>query len=163
VADQRKPNPQQVARAGEHYLASEIHRRGGYASTFAGNMPDIDILACDSERTRVVTIQVKTKRARTWQSSIDRGHARSPEPESLRFWALVDIGSSPPDVYVIPEWWIENDIHEAHLGYLARHGGHRPRSRESKHHSVSVDRVAEWRDRWDLLGIFGDSPPTSPT
>jgi hypothetical protein len=154
VVDQRRPNPQQVARAGEHYVAAEIHRRGGYASAFAGNMPDMDILACNSERTRVVSIQVKTKRAGTWQSSIDRGHARLPEPESLRFWALVDLGTSPPDVYVIPEWWIENDIYEAHRAYLDRHGGHRAHNPESKHHAITVARVAEWRDRWDVLGIF---------
>lgn len=42
-----KPNPQQVARAGEHFVAAELHRRGAYAVTFAGNMPDIDILASD--------------------------------------------------------------------------------------------------------------------
>jgi hypothetical protein len=155
---QRKPNPQQVARAGEHYVAAEIHRRGGYASTFAGNMPDIDILACDSERTRVVLVQVKTKGAKSkrWQSSIDRGHARSPEPESLRFWALVDLRSSPPDVYVIPEWWIENDIYESHRAYLAKRGGRRARNPDSKHHAITVARVAEWRGRWELLGIFDE-------
>ena len=40
-------NTQQVARAGEMFVAAEIHRRGGYAVTFAGNMPGIDILASD--------------------------------------------------------------------------------------------------------------------
>ena len=34
-------NPQQVGRAGELYVAAEIHRRGGYTVTFAGNMPGI--------------------------------------------------------------------------------------------------------------------------
>jgi hypothetical protein len=32
-------NAQQVGRAGEMFVAAEIHRRGGYAVTFAGNMP----------------------------------------------------------------------------------------------------------------------------
>lgn len=35
----------QVAGAGEHYVAAEICRRGGYAVTFSGNMPGIDVLA----------------------------------------------------------------------------------------------------------------------
>lgn len=35
-------NTQQVARAGELYVAAEIHKRGGYAVTFASNMPGID-------------------------------------------------------------------------------------------------------------------------
>jgi hypothetical protein len=37
-------NAQQVGRAGEMFVAAEIHRRGGYAVTFAGNMHGIDIL-----------------------------------------------------------------------------------------------------------------------
>jgi hypothetical protein len=32
-------NLQQVARPGELHVTAEIHRRGGYAITFAGNMP----------------------------------------------------------------------------------------------------------------------------
>jgi hypothetical protein len=54
-------NPQQVARAGEMFVAAEIHRRGGYAVTFAGNMPGIDILASDAADTRRISIQGKTK------------------------------------------------------------------------------------------------------
>jgi hypothetical protein len=36
-------NNQQVAYAGEHFVAAEIHRRGGYAVTFSGNMKGIDL------------------------------------------------------------------------------------------------------------------------
>ena len=53
----------QVGRAGELFVAAEIHRRGGYAVTFSSNMPGIDILASDATHTRRITIQVKTKRA----------------------------------------------------------------------------------------------------
>ena len=52
---------QQVGRAGELFVAAEIHRRGGYAVTFAGNMPGIDMLASDRGNTHRVSIQVKTK------------------------------------------------------------------------------------------------------
>jgi hypothetical protein len=48
------PNPQQVARAAEHLVAAELHRRGAYAVTFAGNMPRIDIVASNLEQTRTV-------------------------------------------------------------------------------------------------------------
>jgi hypothetical protein len=54
-------NRQQVARAGELYVAAEIHRRGGYAVTFAGNMPGIDILASGPVDQRRISIQVKAK------------------------------------------------------------------------------------------------------
>lgn len=64
-------NPRQVARAGEMFGAAEIHRRGGYAVTFAGNMPGIDILASDLADTRRISIQVKAKSS-SW-------HARFPK------------------------------------------------------------------------------------
>jgi hypothetical protein len=35
---------QQVGYAGENFVAAEIHRRGGYAVTFSGNMKGIDLL-----------------------------------------------------------------------------------------------------------------------
>ena len=52
-------NPQQVGRAGEMFVAAEIHKRGGYAVTF-GNMPGIDILASDLDDSHRISIQVKT-------------------------------------------------------------------------------------------------------
>ena len=56
---------QQTARAGEHYVAAELNRRGAYAVTFAGNMPKIDILASDIGQKRTVQVQVKTRRTGT--------------------------------------------------------------------------------------------------
>jgi hypothetical protein len=35
-----KPNTQQVSRAGEHFVAAELHLRGAYAVPFAGTMPE---------------------------------------------------------------------------------------------------------------------------
>lgn len=66
-------NPQQVARAGEMFVAAEIHRRGGYAVTFAGNMPGIDILASDVADTCRISIQVKTKSSGSWQCTLPEG------------------------------------------------------------------------------------------
>ena len=43
---------QQIGRAGEHYVAAELNRRGTYAVTFTGNMPKIDVMASNAERTR---------------------------------------------------------------------------------------------------------------
>jgi hypothetical protein len=152
-----KLNTQQVGRVGEHYVAAELHRRGAYAVTFSGNMPEIDILASDVQRTRTVTIQVKTKTTGTWHTSIRRGRQRREEPDETNFWIFVDIGKDPearPSYFIVPAWWIENSIHVEHAAYLARHGGERARSPASMHHAIAVSRLEGWRDRWDLLGIL---------
>ena len=54
-------------RAGEHFVAGELNRRGAYASPWAGNLPDIDIVAMNADREKAVFIQVKTKGSfETW-------------------------------------------------------------------------------------------------
>jgi hypothetical protein len=151
-----KLNNQQVRRVGEHYVAAELHRRGADAVTFSGNMPE-KILASDVWRTRTVSIQVKTKTAGTWQTSTRRGRPRDEESGGTEFWIFVDIGKNPdvrPIYYIVPAWWIENSIYAEHEAYIARHGGKRARTPTSTHHAIPAKRLADWRDRWDLLGIF---------
>lgn len=150
-----KLNTHQVGQAGEHYVAAELHRRGAYAVTFSGNMPTIDVLASNLDRSRTVAIQVKTKTAGTWQTSTRRARPHEGTVEETdEFWAFVDIGKDPevrPDFYIAPAWWVENSIHERHQAYLARHGG---KSRDSTHHAIPKSVIKEWRERWDVLGIF---------
>lgn len=156
-----KRNLKQVARAGQHFVAAEIHRRGGYAS-FSQDTPRIEILATNTEQSRSVTIQVKTMTTHAWQVSIKRGRKREqPTEEDTHFWIFVELKQPPaqPEFYVVPEWWIENDIHIAHEEYLAEHGGERPKTQESTHHAIPPWRVAQWRDRWDLLHLFPEDEP----
>lgn len=150
-----KPTPHQVGRAGEHFVAGEILRHGGNAVTFAGNMPDVDVLASDAAQDRTVWIQVKTKRGgRVWQTRTTRGMPREREQAPTRFWVLVDLAVEDPEYYVVPEWWMQNDIHAAHQEYLEAAGGQRAKNPASTHHAIGPSRVEQWRDRWDLLGIF---------
>jgi len=147
----------QVGQAGEHFVAAELHRRGAYAVTFSGNMPNIDILASDVEHARTVSIQVKTRTTGTWHTSTSRGALRSEDPAEMRFWVLVDIGKDPelpPGYWVVPEWWMVNHVYVEFQRGLQRHGGQRPVNPESTHFGITTKHVAEWRDRWDLLGIF---------
>ncbi len=148
---------QQVARAGEHFVAAELNKRGAFAVTFAGNMPKIDLIACDRDQSRTIHIQVKTKRGgRRWHSStVGSGPMEEPADET-NFWVFVDLGDlqAHPRYWVVPDWWIRDDIHRAHQSYLDSHGGRRARNPDSTHHAIDESRLKEWQDRWDILGIF---------
>ena len=73
-----------IGRAGEHYVAAKLNRRGAYASPFSGNVPGIDIIATDDDQNRMAYIQVKTKRGRgNWHMSLNHGWARSPTKSVL--------------------------------------------------------------------------------
>jgi hypothetical protein len=125
--------------------------------TLGGNVSDVDVFATNTEQTRTVSIQVKAKSGTSsgWQTSIERGQ-ETPVRNDSRFWILVDLGdlASSPSYFVVPEWWMQQDIYEAHHKYTAEHGGHRARNDASTHHLIQPRRVEEWRDRWNLLGIF---------
>jgi hypothetical protein len=72
------------------------------------------------------------------------------------FWVFVDLGEldETPRYWVVPDWWIRNDIYWAHQAYLDRHGGIRARNPDSTHHSIDERRLGDWQGRWDILGIF---------
>ncbi len=154
---QRGARNQQVARAGEYFVAAELNKHGAFAVTFAGNMPKIDLMACNQDQSRTVHIQVKTKRGgNSWHSSIIGCQPTNPPEDETVFWVFVDLGEvdASPRYWVVPDWWIRNDIYLAHKAYLEKHGGKRARTQDSTHHSIDESRLQEWQGRWDILGIF---------
>ncbi|MCS7068696.1 MAG: hypothetical protein RMK51_00065 [Meiothermus sp.] len=157
AANSRGTSKQQVGRAGEYFVVAELNKRGAFAVSFAGNMPKIDIIACDSDESRTVYIQVKTKRGwKTWHSSIVGCQPMLPRDTENNFWVFVDLGDTNgnPRYWIVPEWWIKDNIYKTHQALLKRHGGTRPRNPGSTHHSIDERRLEQWKDRWDILGIF---------
>ncbi len=149
---------QQVGRAGEYFVVAELNKRGAFAVTFAGNMPKIDLMACNQDQSRTIHIQVKTKRSgRTWHSSIVGSKPMKPPADETDFWVFVDLGdeNTSPRYWIAPDWWIRNDIDKAHKDYLKKHGGKRARNPNSTHHAIDERRLKDWQVRWDILGIFG--------
>ncbi len=74
-----------IGRAGEHYVAAELNRRGAYASPFSGNVPGIDIVATDDTKKRMAYIQVKTRqRGVIWHMNLRHGwDVPNPRPPCL--------------------------------------------------------------------------------
>jgi len=153
----RGASNQQVGRAGEYFVVAELNKRGAYAVPFAGNMPKIDIIACNSNESRTAYIQVKTKRGgKTWHSSIVGSQPTLYKADEANFWVFVDLGNLDkyPQYWIVPDWWIKDDIYKAHHAYLSRHGGQRANNPESTHHSIDEKRLSEWQGHWEILGIF---------
>jgi hypothetical protein len=153
-ASPRRPTNQQVNLAGRHYAAGELHRRGALDVVIGRTRGEPDLKAANQSRTRMIEIVVRVKTAGDWQVSTDFGVPHKPEGDPTSFWILVDLRESVPHYFVAPAWWVENNIYEEHQAYLKRHGGHRAISPDSKHHRITDDRVEEWRERWEILGIF---------
>src|SRR3954451_2577563 len=139
-------------RAGESALLAQLERRGASAiEVVPGRRREVRFIGGG----RSYALRIKARRAGTWQPGTNDGQPRSEESTPSRFWVFVDLAVRPPDFYVVPEWWAQNDIYHEHQAYLARHGGHRAGNPASTHHALGVERIAPWLDRWDLLGFPG--------
>ena len=137
-------------RRGEDAVLAEIERRGGASvEAVPGRRRELKMIRGGQE----YTLRVKARRSGTWQSKTTEGELRAAETNLTRVWVFVDLAERPPGFYVAPEWWVRNDIHEAHRAYLARHGGHRAENEDSTHHAIQRGRITQWRDRWDLIGL----------
>lgn len=148
---------QLTQRAGEHFVAAEINRRGAVATPFSGNMPGIDIIAFDRTRSREIYVQVKTKTKSKfiWHMRVPESKAARPKDEK-EFYVFVDLGTgaaASPGYWIAPRWWVRNMMYDSHHAWIKKLGGARPRNAESKHSAIKENHLAEWKDRWDVLQI----------
>jgi len=128
----------------------ESHREGHRVYIYAKN-------ANRTKQFRILsrTCIARTGRVPSWHASITDAKACDENIDESNFWVFVAIETSKPDAdfYVVPEWWIKNNIYTVHQAYLARCGGRRKINPNSPHHAVKWERIKEWFNRWDLLRI----------
>lgn len=133
-------------------VVRELHRRGVQP-------PDIGILAEGNKRMivfknesgKVVTLLTRSKRSGTWQTTTDYGVAKKENVDENEYWVFVDLEHSPSEFYVVPAWWIHNNIWETHAAYLLQNGGKRKYNDNSKHHSISEKVINRWLGKWSLI------------
>ena len=155
--DPRKLTTKEVEEAGRRFVVRELERRGAVDVAHYKEGRRTLLRASDSRRTRRVTIRVKTKSRANWQASTDDIASAGRPDDNSRFWVLVDLAmgdTGSAKYFVMPDRWIRNCIKEHHAWWLASHGGERPVTPGSKHVAIEPQEVEEWRDAWDVLGIF---------
>jgi hypothetical protein len=148
---------------GEHLVTAELGRREILASPFAGNVPLIDILACN--KGKAIPLQVKAIRGGDWQFTINKfvevkveneiqilGEKLTPNiPRLLCVFVLLstDYGK---DKFFIFEWEQLQDIAESkYRVWLVAKGGRRPRNQEALHCGISPNDLAEFEGNWNII------------
>jgi hypothetical protein len=131
---------------------SEVSRRGGQAAVRrSGNRNEVIVKAPGLVIEFLVSVRSRT--SGDFQTSIAYRKARTAEEFPTRFWVFVDLFPEATNFYVVPEWWIQNNILEQHQLYLEAHHGERAVNDESMHHSIDTSRVAPWAGNWKQLGL----------
>jgi hypothetical protein len=146
-------NSHETNREGRRIVEAELLRRGA-GSVISDGTQKVLLHATGSDGNRTVIIKVKAKRKENWHSTAGEGKSVEVVPENEdNFWVFVDVEGAPK-FWVVPDWWIRNDIYEKHEQYLKEHGGHRPVNDDSDHHRIEESRLEEWQDKWEILKIF---------
>ena len=154
---------------GENLVVAELGRRGIIATAFAGNVPEIDILAYKDKRS--IPIQVKALKDGSLRTRADYylnihfdGKTqtvlgkREDINRDLTF-IIVKVGERlGEDVFYICDQGIIQDlVLKGHSSFLKKHGGIRPRKPSSFDCSVDLNDLNGARDRWELIDRKLDS------
>lgn len=159
----RKFSTQLAGQIGEALVVAELGRRGIIATSFAGNVPDIDLLAYFEGKT--LHLQVKSWRSGsvhlnaarflkiTMEGSLQRIHGIDTELDSELIYVFVQIGErlGEDSFYILTQGTLQQIVHDHHFAYLAKHQGVRPRKPESTHMGLSLLDLKIHQDRWDVI------------
>jgi hypothetical protein len=143
---------------GESLAVAELGKRGFIATAFAGNVPDIDILAIGPTG-KTIPIQVKAIRGESWQFSdvrqvllvdlegdtqVVRGKVSSSHKNLICIF--IRIGQQQADEFYVFRW---RTLQE----YCFRHykGGRRPRNPQSFHCAIWPRDLKRHKDKWQLI------------
>ncbi len=111
--------------AGEHYVMSQLLRRGFIAALAPAGVPNCDIVVTDKIGDKLCAIQVKTRA----NHGKDRGWHMGVKHEELDsaglFYCFVDFaidGDGHPFTYVVPAPVVADVIRQSHVAWLEQPG-----------------------------------------
>jgi hypothetical protein len=152
---------------GENLVTAELARRNIIATTLAGNIPDIDILAYKNNKS--IPIQVKTtyekdnpKRSMQVKASVYLEIIFEGKKQIIKglkkidknlIFVIVKIGKKygNDEFYIVKQSIIQNIILKNHSNALKKWGGIRPRNYKSLHCAYDLSELDKYRDNWKLI------------
>jgi hypothetical protein len=148
---------------GENLVVAELGRRGIIATAFAGNVPEIDILAFRDKKS--IPIQVKALKEGSLRTKAD--YYLNIELDGKTQTILGKNGDINRDLifiivkladhlgedvfYICDQGIIQDHVFEEHSSFLKKHGGIRPKNPFSFDCSVHLKNLGEFVDKWELV------------
>lgn len=158
--------------AGEHFVMSQLLRRGFIAALAPVGVPNCDIVVTDDIGDRLCAVQVKTRN----NAGKDGGWHMGKKHESLTaptlFYCFVDFAMGKdcsPFTYVVPAAVVATALADCHQAWLKQPGkqgqqrkdGDMRRLLPNYAHLEMANYGAGWlepyREAWHLLGSIGKS------
>ena len=154
---------QLAGQIGEALVVSELGRRGIVATAFAGNVPDIDLLAYKNGR----TLALQIKAWRTGSVSFDatrylsitieddiqtvNGMDESLDPCLIFVFVLIGEAGGKDRFFVLTQRVLQSLIDSGYRAFLSKHDGKRPRNAQTTHNAITLDQLAPFEGKWALI------------
>lgn len=152
--------------AGEHFVMSQLLRRGLIAALAPTGVPNCDIVVTDDIGDRLCAVQVKTRN----NLGTDGGWHMSKKHEALTsttlFYCFVDFGdgaTAAPSTYVVPAAVVAKALADCHKAWLLQPGekGQQRRDNDMRRLRPGYDNLEvpeygsgwlePYREAWHLL------------
>jgi hypothetical protein len=162
--------------AGEHFVMSELLRRGYIAALAPQGVPNTDIVVTDLEGHRLCSIQVKTRR----QLGSDGGWHMKSKHEKIQgerlFYCFVDFGktaSDHPKLFILPSKIVADVLSKTHQYWLKKPGKKGQAHKDTvmrrllpdysrlygdDETSYSAGWLERYRDAWNILKLEATNP-----
>jgi len=158
-------NMQLAKQIGEYLAAVELCRRGFISATFSGNVPHLDILASNVDGQKIA-VQVKAIRGGSWQFNIktfvdatvlDDGKQKlgkktqTPYPDLFCVFIVIGINYGKDQFYIFTWKELQEIMINKYQEWLDKHGGKRPRKKDSYHAGLKPEHIYEYKNNWNIL------------
>ena len=146
-----------VGTAGTLYAASRLSRRGYRVGLTLGSTEDIDIVVSSADRTRSVSVQVKTMGEKSKPEWLLNEKAETlTRPDIV--YMLVDYRKPTlPSLYIVPSIVVAEGAAQEHADWLAAPGKHGQPHNECAQRVFCVEMATLYPERWDILGLDADA------
>ena len=148
---------------GEHLVVAELGRRGVIATPFAGNVPDIDVLAYANSQS--VPIQVKSQTTGTpgvdakkylniqIEGNKQTVKSKTKDIDRELIFVLVKVGQQhgEDEFYVFNQGVVQDLVNAEYRRFLKKHNGVRPRNPKTTHCSYYLKDLVDYKDNWRLI------------
>lgn len=154
---------QLAGQIGESLVVAELGRRGIVATAFAGNVPDIDILAYANAKT--LHLQVKTWRSGSVHFDAKRfihidfdgdhqsicGLDETLDGDLIYVFVKISEGDEQDRFFILLQRDLQKIIFENYRFWLNKHNGVRPRNPKTTHSAVELMSLVPFENNWGLI------------
>jgi len=148
---------------GESIVVAELGRHGIVATAFAGNVPDIDILAYANGKS--VPLQVKAQS--TGNPGVDatkylnieidgkkqtvKSKTKDIDRDLIFVMVKVGVQYGEDEFFVFTQGVVQDLVNEEYRQFLTKHNGVRPRNPNTTHCSYYLEDLVPYKNNWKLV------------